>query len=207
MARAWRSVPAAVVLAALGPVLAPSAAAAAACATDDVAELASRADVAFVGTVTDRRGEIARLRVSDVYAGSPGSVVVVDGRDPASPVAWQDERQYLVLARTTDGDLTTTRCDGTREVSDEALAAAQSALGPATPLGRGTAEPTPAPSPSASPTTSAPDTAPASEGRDTGTSRLALGIGVGAVLVASFFLPQLRRHNRERRRARDDGDA
>ncbi|MDO9377463.1 MAG: hypothetical protein Q7T56_01340 [Nocardioidaceae bacterium] len=194
--------------------LVPGAPAAASCSTTDFAALAARADVAFVGTVTQVRGGAARLVVTDVYAGSPGAQVVVDGDEPTSSVGvgWRTDRQYLVLARSDDGVLSTTDCDGTAEVSDQVLASAQTAFGPATPLGRGAgaqapdADPGAGPSATPTPTAGADPSPAASEEADTSTPTLAVGLVLAIALAASFFLPQLRRRNRERRRGQGDGE-
>ena len=121
-------------------VLAPTPpAAACSCVSDQPAELAARADVAFVGVLVSRRSDdevVAHLfAVEDVHAGDvhrSQDVVTPRGGEAACGVEWATGTRMVVLAGVDrDGRLASDLCSGSAPATAAAYDATVQALGAA----------------------------------------------------------------------------
>jgi hypothetical protein len=137
-----------VVLALSGVLVVPSAAYACSCVAAGAGYFARHADLVLVGTVEDRderhplwplssSGDPVAYRVSveRVYQGRVGRVALIESAVSGASCGIDVEvgRDYLVYAdRQRSRDLSASLCGGTRPADADALAAAESTIGPPT---------------------------------------------------------------------------
>lgn len=157
------------------------------CLVPSTPRAADRSDAVFVGTTlgpVEGEDNTFEVRASDVYKGSPGAFLDVDGADYETGIVLKSHQQYLFFVTKADGSWRVLACGPTQPISSRVIAQTARVLGgPATPL---RAPATPGSGPSESPNVT-PDTGSAASepaAADADDSRTWLWVGAGVALLA-----------------------